>query len=145
MFCFCINECPKEKKLIWNIYFGRINSTQNFTKWILFDQMTNFENICSFSKWNSLEIRSYLSIRRNQQFIIWSSITNFNLSSITVTKEAFSGLLSSNLNQNGIPLTTISVSSLFSQVNLLVSNFSKKSTNKPIVVKISSNLSHLFN
>ena len=108
-----------------------------------------------------VEIRDYLD-----------GITRFNLSSITVTKEAFSGLLSSNLNQNeisqtisliteefnekesetidkaisnGIPLTTISVSSLFSQVNLLVSNFSKKSTNKPIVVKISSNLSHLFN
>jgi len=80
LFSFCVNECPEEKKLIWNIYFGRINSTQNFTKWILFDQMTNFENICSFSKWNSLEIRSYLSIRRNQQFIIWSSITNRKLS-----------------------------------------------------------------
>jgi len=50
LFSFCVNECPQEKKLIWNIYFGRINSTQNFTKWILFDQMTNFENIWFFGR-----------------------------------------------------------------------------------------------
>jgi len=62
-----------------------------------------------------VEIRDYLD-----------GITRFNLSSITVTKEAFSGLLSSNLNQNGIPLTTISVSSLFTQVNLQ----NEKPTNK---------------
>jgi len=50
LFSFCVNECPKEKKLIWNIYFGRINSTQNFTKWILFEQMVNFENIWFFGR-----------------------------------------------------------------------------------------------
>jgi len=243
LFSYCVNECPEEKKLIWNIYFGRINSTQNFTKWILFEQMTNFENIWFFgrnttdftstndlfvrfrnethwkfeviyqfermnsssalnfeinpppsngsceinpqngttntlfnitcSHWKIEEnIKEYSLFTRNKQIIAFSpkipsfevrlpignpldlfveirdyldGITQFNLSSVTVTKESFSSLLSSNLNQNeisqtisliteefnekesetidkaisnGIPLSTISVSSLLSQVNL---------------------------
>jgi len=50
LFSYCVNECPKEKKFIWNIYFGQIDSAQNFTKWILFDQTTNFENIWFFGR-----------------------------------------------------------------------------------------------
>ena len=227
LFSFCVNECPEEKKLIWNIYFGRINSTQNFTKWILFEQITTnftclihfrnethwkFEVIYQFeginsssalnfeinpppsngsceinprngttntlfnitcSHWKIKEnIKEYSLFTRTKQIIAFSpipsfevrlpfgnpldlfveirdyldGITQFNLSSIIVTKESFSSLLSSNLNQNeisqtisliteefnekesqtidkaisnGIPLTTISVSSLFSQVNLV--------------------------
>jgi len=80
-----------------------------------------------------VEIRDYLD-----------GITEFNLSSVVVTKQSFSHFLSSNQNQigqiinliteefnqketqimdkaisNGIPLATISVSSLLSQVNLV--------------------------
>jgi len=80
-----------------------------------------------------VEIRDYLD-----------GITQFNLSSVVVTKQSFSHFLSSNQNQigqiisliteefnqketqimdkaisNGIPLATISVSSLLSQVNLV--------------------------
>jgi len=50
LFSYCVNECPEEKKLTWNIYFGRINSTQNFTEWILFERMTKFENIWFFGR-----------------------------------------------------------------------------------------------
>ena len=239
LFSFCVNECPKEKKLIWNIYFGRINSTQNYTKWILFEQMTNFEDVWFFgrnttnftstnnlfdhfrneihwkfeviyqfermnsssalnfeinpppsngsceinprngttntlfnitcSHWKIKEnIKEYSLFTQTKQIIAFSpissfevrlpignslelfveirdyldGITRFNLSSVVVTKQPFSSLLSSNLNQNeisqiisliteefnekeseimdkaisnGIPLSTISVSSLLSR------------------------------
>jgi len=250
LFSFCVNECSKEKKLIWNIYFGRINSTQNYTKWILFDQMTNFEDIWFFgrnttnftstnnlfdhfrnethwkfeviyqfegmnsssalnfeinpppsngsceinprngttntlfnvtcSHWKIKEnIKEYSLFTRTKQIIAFSpissfevrlpignpldlfveirdyldGITKFNLSSIVVTKQSFSDLLSSNQNQNqisqmitliteefnqkeaqminkaisnGIPLSTISVSSLLSTVSIE----KKESTNE---------------
>jgi len=246
LFSFCVNECPEEKKLIWNIYFGRINSTQNFTKWILFDQMANFENIWFFgrnttnftclihfrnethwkveiiyqfegmnsssalnfeinpppsngsceinprngttntlfnitcSHWKIKEnIKEYSLFTRTKQIIAFSpipsfevrlpfgnpldlfveirdyldGITQFNLSSVVVTKQPFSHLLSSNLNQNeisqiisliteefnekeseimdkaisnGIPLSTISVSSLLSRISIE----KEKSTNQ---------------
>ena len=53
LFSFCVNECPEEKKLIWNIYFGR--NTTNFTCLIHFRNETHwkFEVIYQFEGINS--------------------------------------------------------------------------------------------
>jgi len=168
LFSFCVNECPEEKKLIWNIYFGR--NTTNFTCLIHFRNETHwkFEVIYQFeginsssalnfeinpppsngsceinprngttntlfnitcSHWKIKEnIKEYSLFTRNRQIIAFSpipsfevrlpfgnsldlfveirdyldGITQFNLSSVVVTKQSFSNLLSSNLNQNEI-------------------------------------------
>ena len=48
LFALCIGNCTTIQTIKWNIYQGIINSSLNFTKWDLFNQMISYENIWFF-------------------------------------------------------------------------------------------------
>ena len=46
----CVENCPTVQKITWNIYYGQMNSNQNFTNWTLFDQINLYENYWFFGQ-----------------------------------------------------------------------------------------------
>jgi hypothetical protein len=44
LFSLCVGNCTKIENITWNIYSGSINSSSNFTKWILLNQTTSYQN-----------------------------------------------------------------------------------------------------
>ncbi|CAF1184610.1 unnamed protein product [Adineta ricciae] len=61
LFAVCMGSCLTIQNITWNIYHGSMNSTTNFTRWILFDQTTSYQNnwffgtnTCNFTVVNQL-------------------------------------------------------------------------------------------
>ena len=50
LFSICVGNCSTIQNITWNIYYGEINSSSNFTKWTLFNQ-TTYQNIWFFGKY----------------------------------------------------------------------------------------------
>lgn len=50
LFAICIGNCITIQNIKWNIYYGSINSSSNFTKWILFNQTNLYQNIWFFGE-----------------------------------------------------------------------------------------------
>jgi hypothetical protein len=48
LFSICVGNCTTIQNITWNIYYGTINSSSNFTKWISFNQMISYQNIWFF-------------------------------------------------------------------------------------------------
>ncbi|CAF1191151.1 unnamed protein product [Adineta steineri] len=48
LFALCIGNCTNIRNITWNIYQGSLNSSSNVTQWILFNQMTAYQNIWFF-------------------------------------------------------------------------------------------------
>ena len=46
LFSYCVNQCPIIKNITWNIYHGKINSSN----WTLFNQMNTYENIWFYGR-----------------------------------------------------------------------------------------------
>jgi hypothetical protein len=50
LFSFCPESCSSINNITWNIYFGIMNSSSNFTQWTLFNQTNQYENTWFFGK-----------------------------------------------------------------------------------------------
>jgi hypothetical protein len=48
LFTVCVGLCTNIQNITWNIYQGSDNSSSNDTQWILFNEMTLYENIWFF-------------------------------------------------------------------------------------------------
>ncbi|UJR13335.1 hypothetical protein I4U23_000353 [Adineta vaga] len=48
LFSECSGDCTTLRSIIWNIYQGEMNSSSNFTQWVLFTQNTTYQNIWLF-------------------------------------------------------------------------------------------------
>ncbi|CAF3732096.1 unnamed protein product, partial [Adineta steineri] len=48
LFSICNGNCTIIQNITWNIYYGTMNSSLNYTKWITFNQTSSYENICFF-------------------------------------------------------------------------------------------------
>jgi hypothetical protein len=48
LFSLCVGNCKTIENIQWNVYYGEMNSSSDFIKWILFNQNTYFfgKNIC---------------------------------------------------------------------------------------------------
>ena len=148
-----INPRNGTTNTLFNVTCSHWKIKENIKEYSLF---TRNKQIIAFSPIPSFEVR--LPIGNSLDLFVeirdyLNGITRFNLSSVVVTKQSFSNLLSSNLNQNeisqiisliteefnekesemmdkaisnGIPLSTISVSSLLSRISIE----KEKSTNQ---------------
>jgi len=50
LFSLCSGSRTIIQNITWNVYEGSMNSTSNFTKWILFNQINQYKNIWFFGK-----------------------------------------------------------------------------------------------
>ena len=60
LFSVCLDNCTTIQNITWNIYQGSMNASTNVTKWTLFNQIIQYENIWFFGKYRFLiDERSY--------------------------------------------------------------------------------------
>ncbi len=52
LFALCLGSCTTIRKITWNVYEGSMNSSSNFTKWVLSNQMNQYQNIWFFGKFH---------------------------------------------------------------------------------------------
>ncbi len=50
LFSLCSGSCSSINNITWNIYFGIMNSSSNFTQWTLFNKTNQYQNIWFFGK-----------------------------------------------------------------------------------------------
>ncbi|CAF1468493.1 unnamed protein product [Adineta ricciae] len=48
LFSECLQNCTLIENITWNVYYGRKNSSSNFTEWILFNETAFYQNIWFF-------------------------------------------------------------------------------------------------
>ncbi|CAF1019455.1 unnamed protein product [Adineta ricciae] len=48
LFSVCSGNCSTLQNIIWNVYYGEMNSSSNFTNWILSNLTTTYKNIWFF-------------------------------------------------------------------------------------------------
>ena len=78
LFSICDGNCTTIQNITWNIYYGAMNSSSNFTKWTLFNQTSSHQNIWFFGKDLSLiEQRLY-------EYFLGTNTSNF-----TATNQLF--------------------------------------------------------
>ncbi|CAF4038351.1 unnamed protein product, partial [Adineta steineri] len=71
LFSVCSENCTTIQNITWNVYHGEINSSSNFTKWILFNQTNFYQNIWFFGTNTSNFTATNQLFLLNPQLHLW--------------------------------------------------------------------------
>ncbi|CAF4450925.1 unnamed protein product, partial [Adineta steineri] len=71
LFSVCNENCTTIQNITWNVYHGEINSSSNFTKWILFNQTNFYQNIWFFGTNTSNFTATNQLFLLNPQLHLW--------------------------------------------------------------------------
>ncbi|CAF4054709.1 unnamed protein product [Adineta steineri] len=71
LFSICTGNCTIIQNITWNIYYGTMNSSSNYTKWILFNQTSSYENIWFFGMNTSNFTTTNQLFLSNPQINLW--------------------------------------------------------------------------
>lgn len=78
LFALCVGNCSTTRKIKWNIYYGSINTSSNFTKWTSFNQTTAYENIWFFGNYSTVSNQLFQeSFQESIQVILPQQIKYF--------------------------------------------------------------------
>ncbi|UJR19272.1 hypothetical protein I4U23_022401 [Adineta vaga] len=71
LFSVCTGSCTTIRNITWNIYYGAINSSSNFTQWTLFNQTISYRNIWLFGMNTSNFTAKNQLFLFNPQIYLW--------------------------------------------------------------------------
>ena len=52
LYTLCLGSCTTIQEIKWNVYEGSMDSSSNFTKWILSNQTDQYRNVWFFGKFH---------------------------------------------------------------------------------------------
>ncbi|UJR25703.1 hypothetical protein I4U23_007054 [Adineta vaga] len=71
LFSVCAGNCTGIQNITWNIYYGTLNTSTNFTQWTLFNQMSAYRDIWFFGANTSNFTASNQLFTSNSQIKLW--------------------------------------------------------------------------
>ncbi|CAF0892553.1 unnamed protein product, partial [Adineta ricciae] len=81
LFSFCADNCQNTEIITWNVYQGSVNISSNVTQWVLFNQMSAYENIWFFGRNTSNFTAVNNLFLNNRQISLWRFEVNYTVAS----------------------------------------------------------------
>ncbi|CAF1302442.1 unnamed protein product [Adineta ricciae] len=81
LFSFCVDNCQNTEIITWNVYQGSVNISSNVTQWVLFNQMSAYENIWFFGRSTSNFTAANNLFLNNPQISLWRFEVNYTVAS----------------------------------------------------------------